>query len=155
MLKVRYAKIKKMDIANGPGIRVSLFVQGCNFHCKGCFNKETWAFDGGKEWTKEIEDEFIKLCKMPHIDAISILGGEPLQQDDDLLHLLQRLKNEVKKKISVWTGYTIENIPEEKKELLEYIDELTDGQFMDDLHDPKLKFKGSSNQRLLIKGVDF
>lgn len=152
---MRYAKIKKMDIANGPGIRVSLFVQGCNFHCKSCFNKETWDFDGGKEWTKEIEDEFIKLCKMPHIDAISILGGEPLQQDDDLLHLLQRLKKEVKKKISVWTGYTIEDIPEEKRELLEYIDELTDGQFVNDLYDPKLKFKGSSNQRLLRKGVDF
>lgn len=144
-----------MDIANGPGIRVSLFVQGCNFHCKGCFNKDTWDFKGGKPWTKEIEYEFISLCKKPHIEAVSILGGEPFQQDDDLLKLLKRLKEEVGKKISVWTGYKLEEIPEDKKEWLEFIDELTDGQFVEEFYDPKLAFKGSDNQRLLKKGIDY
>ena len=109
-----------MDIANGKGIRVSLFVQGCNFHCKGCFNKETWSFKGGKEWNKEIEDKFIDLCQKPHIQGGSILGGEPLQQDYDLLHLLQRIKTEVNKPVSLWTGYKFEEFPEDKKCLLEY-----------------------------------
>ncbi len=152
---MRYARIKKMDIANGKGIRVSLFVQGCSFHCKGCFNKETWSFDGGKEWTKEIEDKFIGLCRKPHIQAVSILGGEPLQQDDDLLYLLQRIKSEVKKPVSLWTGYKFEEIPEGKKPLLDYIDEITDGEFVESLKDPKLDFRGSSNQKRYIKGVDY
>ena len=152
---MRYARIKKMDIANGKGIRVSLFVQGCNFHCKGCFNKETWSFSGGKEWNKEIEDEFIQLCQKPHIQAVSILGGEPLQQDDDLLHLLQRIKKEVKKPVSLWTGYKFEEIPEEKKSWLEYIDEITDGQFIESLKEPNLDFRGSSNQKRYVKGLDY
>lgn len=152
---MRYAKIKKMDIANGNGIRVSLFVQGCNFHCKGCFNKETWSFSGGKEWNKEIEDKFIELCQKPHIQGVSILGGEPLQQDDDLLHLLQRIKTEVKKPISLWTGYKFEDIPEDKKSLLEYIDEIIDGQFIEDLKDLNLDFRGSSNQKRYKKGTDW
>ncbi len=152
---MRYARIKKMDIANGKGIRVSLFVQGCNFHCKGCFNKETWSFNGGKEWDKEIEDEFIQLCQKPHIRAVSILGGEPLQQDDDLLHLLQRIKKEVKKPVSLWTGYKFEEIPEDKKSWLEYIDEITDGQFVEDLKDLNLDFRGSSNQKRYVKGIDY
>lgn len=152
---MRYAKIKKMDIANGKGIRVSLFVQGCKFHCKGCFNKETWDFDGGKEWNKEIEDIFIELCMQAHIQAVSILGGEPLQQDDDLLHLLKRIKREVKKPISLWTGYKFEEIPVEKKEWLNYIDEITDGQFVEELKNLKLDFRGSSNQKRYIKGIDY
>ncbi len=152
---MRYAKIKKMDIANGKGIRVSLFVQGCKFRCKGCFNKETWDFDGGKEWNKEIEDIFIELCMQAHIQAVSILGGEPLQQDDDLLHLLKRIKREVKKPISLWTGYKFEEIPADKKEWLNYIDEITDGQFVEELKNLKLDFRGSSNQKRYIKGIDY
>lgn len=152
---MRYAKIRKMDISNGAGIRVSLFVQGCNFHCKGCFNKETWDFNGGKEWNKEIENSFIKFCQQSHITAVSILGGEPLQQDNDLLYLLQRLKKEVNKPISLWTGYKFEDIPEDKKELLEYIDDLTDGQFIEELKDYKLKFRGSGNQKTYRKGIDY
>lgn len=144
-----------MDISNGEGIRVSLFVQGCNFHCRGCFNKDTWDFRGGKEWTKEIEDKFIKLCLSPHITGVSILGGEPLQQDNDLLYLLQRLKNEVNKPISLWTGYTLETIPQDKHAILKYIDELIDGQYIDNLRDVRLQFRGSSNQRILKKGIDY
>ena len=143
-----------MDISNGNGIRVSLFVQGCNFHCKGCFNKDTWDFDNGKEWSMEIEDKFIELCKNPHITAVSILGGEPLQQDDDLLKLLKRIKLEVNKPISLWTGYKFENIPEDKKKILKYVDEITDGQFIEELKDFRLKFKGSSNQKTYKIGID-
>lgn len=142
-------------MSNGDGIRVSLFVQGCNFHCKGCFNKDTWDFNGGNEWNKDIENKFISLCKKPYIRAVSILGGEPLQQDDDLLHLLQRLKSEVGKPISLWTGYKFSDIPSDKKVLLDYIDEVTDGQFIEELRDLRLKFRGSSNQKIFVKGIDY
>ncbi|MBU5331703.1 anaerobic ribonucleoside-triphosphate reductase activating protein [Anaerocolumna aminovalerica] len=152
---MRYAKIRYMDISNGHGIRVSLFVQGCNFKCKGCFNQDSWDFNGGKVWTKEIEDNFIELCKKSYIDAISILGGEPLQQDEDLLKLVIRLKKEVKKPISLWTGYNFENIPNSKKVILNFIDEITDGQFIEELKDFNLKFKGSSNQHVYKKGIDY
>lgn len=144
-----------MDISNGEGIGVSLFVQGCNFHCKGCFNKDTWNFKGGNEWDKDIENRFISLCKNTHINHISILGGEPLQQDDDLLNLLMRIKKEVGKPILLWTGYKFENIPEDKKAILKYVDEITDGQFVEELKDYKLKFKGSSNQNVYKKGIDY
>lgn len=152
---MRYATIKKNDIANGVGVRTSLFVQGCKFCCKGCFNKDTWDFNGGKEWTKNIEDEFIDLCKRPYIKAVSILGGEPLQQDDDLVNLLKRIKEEVNKPISLWTGYKFNNIPEDKKIILNYVDEITDGQFIEELKDYTLKFRGSSNQKTYKKGMDY
>lgn len=144
-----------MDISNGEGIGVSLFVQGCNFHCKGCFNKDTWNFKGGKEWNKDTEDQFILFCKNPYINHISILGGEPLQQDNDLLNLLVRIKEEVGKPILLWTGYKFHNIPEDKKAILKYVDEITDGQFVEELKDYKLKFKGSSNQNVYKKGIDY
>lgn len=144
-----------MDISNGDGIRVSLFVQGCKFCCKGCFNKETWDFNGGKEWSKEIEDNFIELCKRPHISSVSILGGEPLQQDDALLSLLKRIKSEVNKPISLWTGYKFDEIPKDKQEYLEYIEMITDGKFIEELKDFKLIFKGSSNQNVYKKGIDY
>jgi anaerobic ribonucleoside-triphosphate reductase activating protein len=83
---MRYASIREMDITNGIGIGVSLFVQGCTHHCKGCFNPETWDFNGGKEWTQDIENKFIELCKRPHIDCVSILGGEPFDQDEKELN---------------------------------------------------------------------
>ena len=93
---MRYAQIRNMDISNGEGIGVALFVQGCHFHCKDCFNQETWDFNGGKEWTNETEDEFVELIKRPYIKRVSILGGEPLADEnlDGVLHLVQRIKNE-------------------------------------------------------------
>lgn len=155
VVPIRYTQIREMDISNGEGIRVSLFVQGCKFCCKGCFNKDTWDFNGGKEWTEEIEEEFIDLCKKPFIESVSILGGEPLQQDDELLRLLKRIKKEVKKPISLWTGYKFDEIPKDKQGYLEYIDVVTDGQFIEELKDFRLKFKGSSNQKVYKKGLDY
>lgn len=144
---MRYAKIRKTDVSNAYGIRVSLFVQGCTFRCRGCFNSSTWDFTEGKEWNKDIEDKFIELCKREHIVGVSILGGEPFQQDESLYKLLVRINNEVNKPISLWTGYTFETIPQDKIKCLDYIDELTDGKFVEELKDFKLYFKGSSNQR--------
>lgn len=144
---MRYAKIRTMDISNGSGISVSLFVQGCHFHCQSCFNQDTWDFNGGKLWTQDIENMFINLCKQDFITHVAILGGEPLQQDDCLLRLLKRLKEEVGKPVHLWTGYTFDKIPSDKREILNYIDVLTDGQFVEELKNPKLNFKGSSNQQ--------
>jgi anaerobic ribonucleoside-triphosphate reductase activating protein len=152
---MRYAKIRDTDVANGEGIGVSLFVQGCYFHCSGCFNKDTWDFNAGTQWNVNIENQFIALCKRPFINHVSILGGEPLQQDDDLLILLKRIKNEVNKPIFLWTGYKFSKIPDDKKVILNYVDTITDGQFIEELKDYNLKFKGSSNQNVYKKGIDY
>ena len=151
---MRYASIRDMDIVNGVGIACSLFVQGCSHHCKNCFNQETWDFNGGKEWTKEIEDEFIEICKRPYIDCVSILGGEPLDQDSDMLELLRRIKKEVGKPIYLWTGYTWETIFSNEDYVLEMLilslcDYVIDGEYIDDLKDYRLKLRGSSNQRII------
>ena len=144
---MRYAQIRDMDIVNGEGIAVSLFVQGCQNHCKGCFNQETWDFDGGKEWTKEVEDEFIKLCKRDYVSCVSLLGGEPLAQND-ILDLLKRIKAEVNKTVYVWTGYTAEFAIKYKSLELSYIDYLIDGKFEEDKKDVRLRLRGSSNQKI-------
>ena len=151
---MRYASIRDMDIVNGVGIACSLFVQGCSHHCKNCFNQETWDFNGGKEWTKEIEDEFIEICKRPYIDCVSILGGEPLDQDLDMLELLRRIKKEVGKPIYLWTGYTWETIFSNEDYVLEMLilslcDYVIDGEYIDNLKDYRLKLRGSSNQRII------
>ena len=151
---MRYASIRDMDIVNGVGIACSLFVQGCSHYCKNCFNQETWDFNGGKEWTKEIEDEFIEICKRPYIDCVSILGGEPLDQDLDMLELLRRIKKEVGKPIYLWTGYTWETIFSNEDYVLEMLilslcDYVIDGEYIDDLKDYRLKLRGSSNQRII------
>jgi anaerobic ribonucleoside-triphosphate reductase activating protein len=155
VINIRYALIRDMDVSNGEGISVSLFVQGCLLHCKGCFNKRTWDFSKGNEWNKEIEDKFIEFCQKSYITHVSILGGEPLQQDDSLLLLLQRIKKEVRKPIFLWTGYEFENIPHDKIDILNFVDRITDGKFIEELKDFNLKFKGSSNQRVFLKGIDF
>ena len=144
---MNYAQIRDMDIVNGEGIVVSLFVQGCPHHCNGCFNQETWDFNGGKEWTKEVEDEFIKLCKRDYVSCVSLLGGEPLAQND-ILDLLKRIKVEVDKPVYVWTGYTAEFTTKYKSLELSYIDYLIDGKFEEDKKDVRLRLRGSSNQRI-------
>jgi anaerobic ribonucleoside-triphosphate reductase activating protein len=151
---LRYAKIKKMDIDNAPGICVSLFVQGCSHHCKGCFNPETWDPNGGMIFNRRVEMQFLDLCKGSHIKNICILGGEPMDQPGQVLALLKKIKEVAPDKgIWLWTGYTYENIMESdnefRKEILSIIDVLVDGPFIEDLADKRLRFCGSSNQRVL------
>ena len=143
---MRYASIRDMDISNGNGIGVALFTQGCHFHCKNCFNKSTWDFNGGKEFTKETCDKFMKLVNRPFIKRVSILGGEPLAKEnvDDVCNVLKQIKD---KQIWVYTGYTFETV--KNLEVMKYIDYLVDGQYIDELRDLKLKFRGSSNQRII------
>ncbi|MDV3426316.1 MAG: anaerobic ribonucleoside-triphosphate reductase activating protein, partial [Bacillota bacterium] len=113
MIIIRYAQIRRMDISNGEGIGVSLFTQGCPFHCKNCFNKETWDYDKGKEWTKQTEDMFLKLINNPHIVRVSFLGGEPLycKNLDKIVDLCTKIKNTYPdKKIWLYSGYKFEDI---------------------------------------------
>ena len=150
---MRYAQIRKMDISNGIGIGVALFVQGCPFHCNGCFNPETWDFNKGQPWTKEIEEQFFKLMDKPHITRVSILGGEPLALGENR-RMVRYLLGEIKKRyplISTWvyTGYKFEELYNDDSELLLDIDILVDGQFILGERDLNLKFKGSANQRVI------
>ena len=147
---MRYNLIRKMDIADGPGLRVSIFLQGCDFHCKNCFNQETWTFDKGEEFTQETIDRVIELCDNPHIRGLSILGGEPLhpRNIEGTIELSKLFKEHYPNKdLWIWSGYLYENII--NKEILNYVDVLVDGQYKDELHDFRLKYCGSSNQRVI------
>ena len=147
---MRYNLIRKMDISNGPGVRVSIFMQGCSFHCKNCFNKETWDFEGGQEFTDETIDKVIDLCNKPEVKGLSILGGEPMHPAniEGTTKLAKAFKEKYpEKNIWTWTGFKYEDIKD--KEVFNYIDVLVDGQYKDELHDPTLKWKGSSNQRVI------
>lgn len=154
---MRYASIRELDISNGEGVGVALFVQGCNFHCHNCFNKDTWDFNGGKEWTSRIEDEFIELASRPYIKRISILGGEPLADEnlDTVLNLVNKICLLLPEKdIWLYTGYTLEEIykfesNDKRQSILELCDVLVDGRYIDKLRDIKLKWRGSSNQRVI------
>lgn len=147
---MRYNKIRKMDISNGPGVRVSIFFQGCAFHCDGCFNPDTWDFNCGEEFTDEVIEKVITLCKNDYIVGLSILGGEPMHPKniDGTIKLAKRFKEEYpNKNIWTWTGFTFETI--KNKEVFNYIDVLVDGQFKKELFNPTLHWKGSSNQRVI------
>lgn len=147
---MRYNLIRKMDISNGPGVRVSIFMQGCSFHCKNCFNKETWDFEGGQEFTDETIDKVIDLCNKPEVKGLSILGGEPMHPTniEGTTKLAKAFKEKYPEKtIWTWTGFEYEDIKD--KDVFNYIDVLIDGQYKDELHDPTLKWKGSSNQRVI------
>lgn len=157
---MRYAKVRSQDISNGPGFRVSLFTQGCQHHCEGCFNKETWDEHGGYEWTLEKEDKLLDLCDKDYIQGLSILGGEPLLELYDgsgtnwILHLVAEFKFRFPEKdIWLWTGYTWETLKKypNKKFLcmLEYIDVIVDGPFIQSQKELGLKYRGSKNQRVI------
>lgn len=150
---MNYAQMRKFDIANGVGIRTSLFVSGCTHHCPGCFNESYQDFKAGMPWTKEAEEQFISYAKDPNVHGITILGGEPFDQieDEDLLLLLKRLKSETAHTIWIYSGYTFEEIQSHKGRLalLEYCDILVDGRFIEALKDITLQFRGSSNQRII------
>lgn len=148
---MRYNLIREMDIANGPGVRVSIFMQGCHFHCKNCFNEETWDFEGGQEFTNKTIDKVLDLCNKDYIKGLSILGGEPMHPKN--IEATTKLAKAFKerypdKNLWVWTGYRFGETLKDK-EVFEYIDVLVDGQYEEDLHDFRLKWRGSSNQRVI------
>lgn len=148
---MRYNLIRKMDISNGPGVRVSVFMQGCSFHCKNCFNPETWNFEGGKEFTDETIEKVLELCSKEHVKGLSILGGEPMHPKniDATTKLAKAFKEKYpNKNLWVWSGFEFDK-DLKGKEVLNYIDVLIDGVYKDELHDPTLKWRGSSNQRVI------
>ena len=158
---MHYAKIKWTDISNGPGVRVSLYVSGCRNHCKGCFNPETWDFDYGELFTKEVEDSIIEGMKPEYIKGFTLVGGDPFEPENQkaLAPFLKRLRAEYPDK-SFWcfTGYDFEKDLLTGKlgdinlvtDMLSCLDVLVDGRFVEELKDIKLKFKGSSNQRTIL-----
>ena len=149
----RYNKIRKMDISNGPGVRVSVFMQGCTFNCKNCFNPETHDFNGGKEFTIQEINETIERIS-PLIEGVTFSGGDPFEQAKDFTEIAKFCHN---LGLNIWcyTGYTYEYLIEYSdsnnrwSDLLTNIDVLIDGKFIQELYDGTLKFKGSSNQRII------
>ena len=149
---MKYAQIREMDVTNGSGIGVALFTQGCPYHCKNCFNPETWDFDKGIDWTEETENNIIELLKPEYITRLSILGGEPLieRNIEPLTALLKRVKGIYPdKQVWLYTGGDFEVLEGLYEEIFQYIDILIDGRYIDDLRDYKLKWRGSSNQRII------
>lgn len=156
---MRYSLIREMDVSNGQGVGISLFVQGCHFHCKGCFNQETWDFNGGKEWTEDIEDKFIKLANRPYIKRISFLGGEPLADENvpTVLRIIKKLKLLYpEKKIWIFTGYTWDSIINgsniSRISAVNFADVVADGQFQienQDINNKQILWVGSTNQRVI------
>ena len=147
---MNYAKIKPCDVANGEGVRVSLFVSGCPHKCKGCFNSELWDYDAGQDMTTETLGELLDLCSKDYISGLSLLGGEPLDPKNilTLQYICQFIKNKLPHK-TIWcyTGYEWEQV--KHLDIMKYIDILVDGKFVQELKDPRLKFRGSSNQRII------
>ena len=162
-----------MDISNGEGVGVALFVQGCRFACKNCFNPETWDFNGGKEWTPEVEDKFIELASRPYIKRISILGGEPLADEnlDGVLNLVNRIRLSLPNK-SIWlySGFrweecqpfnedgllkpdkfapNLQKILHKRYEVISMCNVMVDGRYIDSQRNPSKKWAGSDNQRVI------
>ena len=164
---MHYGKIIYCDVANGIGCRTSLFISGCRHHCKNCFNQITWNFDYGDPYTEDTKKHIIKSIDMPYIQGLTILGGEPLEPENQtaVLDLCKTIKERLPEKtIWIYSGYTFEQItgtddkfkhiatPESIancKEILNNIDVLVDGPFVQDLYDITLKYRGSSNQRII------
>lgn len=155
-----YGEIKKFDIANGPGVRVSLFVSGCRRRCKNCFNSATWDFKFGAPFTKDTEKEILDALEPDYISGLTVLGGEPFEVENqrELLPFLEKVRKVFPQK-SIWlfTGSTLErdlapggvNYCDSTEPLLALADVLVDGAFIEELHDISLRFRGSSNQRLI------
>lgn len=170
---MRYAQIRSMDISNGEGVGVSLFVQGCPFHCKNCFNSDTWDFNGGKEWTEKTKNKFMELIDRPYIKRVSFLGGECLadQNLDGVLDLIKEIRISFPEKtIWLYTGFCWNDIMcsfaglqadcvvldkkdieawEKRRKIISNVDVLVDGEYIDEQKDLSLKFKGSKNQRVI------
>ena len=173
VINIRYAQFRECDVSNGEGVGVALFVQGCNFHCHNCFNKNTWDFNGGKEWTPEVEDKFIELASRPYIKRISLLGGECLADEnlDGVLNLVNKIRLLLPSKtIWLYSGYTFEEcqpfsedsilkpndfapslqkILKKRWEIIKSVDVLVDGRYIDSQRNPFKKWAGSDNQRVI------
>ena len=168
MNNIRYASIRNLDISNGEGVGVALFVQGCRFACHNCFNTETWDFNGGKEWTKDTEDKLIELANKPYIKRLSILGGEPLADEnlDGVLHLVNRFRLSLpNKSIWIYSGYTWNQVMypiitddfnpsrdellHKRKEIVKQCTVMVDGRYIDSQRNPSKKWAGSDNQRII------
>ena len=157
---MNYAAIKTCDIANGPGVRTSLFVSGCTHHCKGCFQPETWDFSYGEPFTQDVIDTILHSLEPAYVAGLTLLGGEPFEPKNQraLLPFLRRVRRELPQK-TIWsfTGFTWEELHdpaayprcEVTDELLSLLDVLVDGRYVDALHDISLRFRGSSNQRII------
>ena len=167
---MRFASMRNLDISNGEGVGVSLFVQGCDRHCFNCFNPDTWDFNGGKEWTEETKNKFIKLIDRPYINRISVLGGEPLAEQnlDEVLSLIKEFRISFPEK-SIWlyTGYDFDLLNSKyneykytpfaanadewltRWEIISNVNVLVDGEYIDEQKDISLKFRGSKNQRVI------
>ena len=146
---MKYNSIRTMDISNGPGIRVSIFVQGCSIHCKGCFNKVAWDFNAGKDFTNDTIQHILDLANSPHIKGLSILGGEPLAEPniDGVEALITAFKNRYKDKdVWLWTGYKYKDFNNKQKKVVNKVDTFIDGPFEESLKDLSLLYRGSSNQ---------
>lgn len=140
-----------MDISDGPGVRVSIFMQGCAFNCKQCFNPETHDFEGGKEFNDKTIDRVLELCQNENIQGLSILGGEPMHPKniEGTTKLAKAFKDKFpNKNVWTWTGFSFDKDLKDK-EVLKYIDVLVDGQYVDEMRNPTLKYSGSSNQRVI------
>lgn len=169
---MRFASMRNLDISNGEGVGVSLFVQGCDRHCFNCFNPDTWNFNDGKEWTEETKNKFIKLIDRPYINRISVLGGEPLAEQnlDEVLSLIKEIRiSYPEKTIWLYTGFEwnslmskicqptfpdkdferIIEIHKKRKEIISNVNVLVDGEYIDEQKDLSLKFRGSKNQRVI------
>ena len=166
---MRYASIRKLDITNGEGVGVALFVQGCHFHCKNCFNSCTWDFDGGMEWNEKTKEHFLSLLDRDYIERVSILGGEPLANENvgEVYDIISTIREKYpSKKIWLYSGYNFSRILNESiynfsltGESDKYVtaramsalsvDVMVDGLFVDELKDYSLHWKGSSNQRVI------
>ena len=171
---MRYAQIRELDISNGEGVGVALFVQGCRFACKNCFNPETWDFNGGKEWTQDTEDKLIELASRPYIKRLSILGGEPLADEnlDGVLHLVNKFRLSLpNKSIWIYSGYTweeckpfseegllkgsnfapnLQKILYKRQQIISQCNVMVDGKYIDSQRDITLKWRGSKNQRVIL-----
>lgn len=147
---MNYIGLNKYDTANGEGIRISLFVSGCTLKCKGCFNEESWDFNAGKQFTIETLNEILKELGKDYISGLSILGGDPFESEhfNCIYNLVKTVKREYPNKtIWIWTGRLYEKIKDNR--ILDYVDVLVDGPFIEKLKDPELQYRGSSNQRII------
>lgn len=148
---MNYAQIRKYDVANGPGIRTTFFLTGCDRNCPNCFNTDYMDFNHGKKWDEDAEREVISYLKLKEVEGLTVLGGEPFENPLGLLKALRNIKKEVDKSIWIYTGFVFEDLVNIKiaRKILEEIDVLVDGEFIEELKDLSLKFRGSSNQRII------